>query len=258
MPDPRFLIYVPSYNAHRFLERTIERIPWAELPAGFGYEALFVDNASQDGSPLAIARARAALEARGIRTHAILHPVNRGYGGSVKSAFAFALDGGYDFLAVLHSDGQYAPEKLPELAAGLLAEPRAALHFGSRLTGKPLAGGMPLYKFLANHFLSGLQNLFSGLRLSEYHSGYRLYRLEHIAKIPWKELSDSWVIDTEIAFMIHNCGFLITESPIPTHYGEEKSHVPKIGTPIAILRNLADYVMARIGFRTDPRYRRVS
>lgn len=219
---------------------------------------LFVDNASRDGSPEAIARARAVLDSLGIRSHALLHPSNRGYGGSVKSAFEFALAHAFDFIAVLHADGQYAPEKLPELISALLAEPRAALHFGSRLTGKPLDGGMPLYKYLANHFLSGLQNLGSGLRISEYHSGYRLYRLAHISRLPWRELSDGFVIDNEIVFMIHTGGFLITESPIPTFYGEEKSHVPRLGTPLAILRNLAEYVCARAGLRADPRYRRLS
>ncbi len=254
MPDQTFLIYIPSYNAAPFLERTVGRIPWGRLPANLRYSVLFVDNASTDASPAAIARARLALDCASITSHAILHANNRGYGGSVKSALQFAIEQNFDFIAVLHADGQYAPEKLPDLVEGLLAEPRSALHFGSRLTGNPLAGGMPLYKFLANHFLSGIQNLFSGLRLSEYHSGYRLYRLGHIARIPWARLSDGFVIDNEIVFMIHAGGFLITESPIPTFYGKEKSHVPRIGTPLAILKNLYEFVLARAGLRSDPRY----
>lgn len=254
MPDPSFLIYIPSYNARPFLERTVERIPWDRLPSSLSFSVLFVDNASQDGSQAAISRARAALDARGIPNAAILHPKNRGYGGSVKSAFEYAIDRGFDYMAVLHADGQYAPELLPGLIAGLLAEPRSALHFGSRLAGNPLAGGMPLYKFLANHVLSWLQNVVSGLHLSEYHSGYRLYRLAHVARIPWRLLSDGFVIDNEIIFMIHAAGFLITEAPIPTYYGQEKSHVPRIGTPLAILQNLAEYGLTRAGLRSDPRY----
>lgn len=255
MPDQTLLIYIPSYNAATFLETTVRRIPWDQLPPGLRYSVLFVDNASQDGTIQAIARSRDSLVPPSVPAHAILHPVNRGYGGSVKSALQFALDCDFDYIAVLHADGQYAPEKLPDLIHRLLSEPRAALHFGSRLTGHPLAGGMPLYKFLANHFLSGLQNVFSGLRLSEYHSGYRLYRLAHIAQIPWQHLSDGFVIDNEIVFMLHTAGFLITESPIPTFYGKEKSHVPRIGTPLAILRNLVDYTLSRIGLRSDTRYR---
>ncbi len=254
MPDQTFLIYIPSYNAAPFLERTVGRIPWDRLPATLRYSVLFVDNASRDGSPDCIARARIALDRASIASYAILHARNLGYGGSVKSALKFALDQNFDYIAVLHADGQYAPEKLPDLIAGLMAESRSALHFGSRLTGNPLSGGMPLYKFLANHFLSGLQNLCSGLRLSEYHSGYRLYRLAHLAETPWPRLSDGFVIDNEIIFMIHAAGFLITETPIPTFYGEEKSHVPRIGTPLAILKNLLAFVLARAGLRADPRY----
>jgi len=257
VPSQRLLIYIPSYNALPFLEQTVARIPWTDLPTQLEYAVLFVDNASRDGTLEAITHAQAGLRANGHPCDAILHPANRGYGGSVKSAFQWALDHNFDYIAVLHADGQYSPEKLPELIAGLLAEPRAALHFGSRLTGDPLAGHMPFYKFLANHFLSGLQNLFSGLHLSEYHSGYRLYRLAHIARIPWQRLSDGFVIDNEIVFMIHTAGFLITESPIPTFYGEEKSHVPRLGTPLAILGNLFEYVLSRTGFRKDPRYERL-
>jgi glycosyltransferase involved in cell wall biosynthesis len=257
VPDQSLLIYIPSYNARPFLERTVSRIPWNQLPPQLSYSVLFVDNASPDGTAEIIPQARESLSAIGIPSDAILHPVNRGYGGSVKSALKHAFEHGHDFLAVLHADGQYAPEKLPELISALLAEPRAALHFGSRLTGDALAGRMPLYKFLANHVLSGLQNLCSGLHLSEYHSGYKLYRLSHIARIPWQRLSDGFVIDNEIIFMIQIAGFRITEGPIPTHYGEEKSHVPNLGTPLAILRNLAVYVLARTGLRRDPLYERM-
>lgn len=256
MPDSKLLIYIPSYNARPFLERTVSRIPWERIPPQVSCSVLFVDNASPDGTAEVIPRAQESLRAAGIPSDSIFHPVNRGYGGSVKSAFAYAFEHKFDFLAVLHADGQYAPEKLPELISALLAEPRAALHFGSRLAGDALAGHMPLYKFLANHILSGLQNLLSGLNLSEYHSGYRLYRLAHIARIPWQRLSDGFVIDNEIIFMIHTAGFLITESPIPTHYGEEKSHVPNLGTPLAILKNLLLFVLARMGLRHDPRYER--
>src|SRR5262249_14901089 len=151
-------IFMPSYNAQDFIRATVKRIPWASLPPGMHYELLFIDNASTDGTPATIAAIRAELEESGVRTHARLHQVNRGYGGSVKAAFSFCLEHGFDFLAVLHADGQYAPEELPRLILALLDEPRAALHFGSRLTGQPLLGGMPMYKFLANHVLSKLQN----------------------------------------------------------------------------------------------------
>ena len=121
-------------------------------------------------------------------THAILHTENRGYGGSVKSAFAYAIEEGFDFIAVLHADGQYAPEELPRLVAALGRDQEICLLFGSRLSGRPLAGGMPLYKYVGNHILTFLQNAASGLRLSEYHSGYRLYRVALAAKLPLQAL----------------------------------------------------------------------
>ena len=231
----------------------MRRIPWTKLPPKLGYEVLFVDNASQDGTAQVIEEARAELGRQKIASHAILHSENRGYGGSVKSAFTYALENSFDYVAVVHSDGQYAPEELPRLIPALVNDPEVCLLFGSRLAGDPRKGGMPLDRYLANHFLSGLQNLLSGLRLTEYHSGYRLYRLSLVNKLPWHTLSNGFVIDNEIVFMIHSCGFGIAELPIPTHYGEEKSHVPKLGTPLAILRNLAAYVLCRIGLRSDPR-----
>jgi glycosyltransferase involved in cell wall biosynthesis len=250
----RLCIHIPSYNARDFLFATVRRIPW-DMLQGFSTTVLFVDNASQDGTVEEIDRARAELSATGIAADAILHSANRGYGGSVKSAFAYSIQNGFDFMAIVHSDGQYAPEELPRLLAALVEKPDICLLFGSRLAGSPLEGGMPVYKYFANHILTGLQNRLSGLNLSEYHSGYRLYRLALLAKIPWQTLSDDFVIDNEIIFAIHRCGFGIAELPIPTHYGTEKSNVPTIGTPLAILVNLAQYVLCRAGLREDPRYR---
>jgi glycosyltransferase involved in cell wall biosynthesis len=253
-PDQRLSIFVPCYNTREFLLAAVRRIPWDRLPANLVYSVLFVDNASTDGTREAIEQARAELGRRGVSTEAIFHPRNRGYGGSLKTAFSHALENGIDYLAIVHSDGQYAPEELPRLISKLVSEAGVCLLFGSRLAGNPVKGGMPVYRYLANHFLSGLQNLFSGLRLSEYHSGYRLYRLSLVERIPWRELADNFVVDNEIIFMIHRCGFEIAELPIPTHYGKEKSNVPKLGTPLAILWNLAQFFLCRVGLRHDPRY----
>ena len=251
--ETRLCIYVPCYNAREFLLATVRRIPWDQLP-DLSVTVLFVDNASKDGTPGEIEKARAALAASGIATHAILHTENRGYGGSVKSAFAYAIEEGFDFIAVLHADGQYAPEELPRLVAALGRDQEICLLFGSRLSGRPLAGGMPLYKYVGNHILTFLQNAASGLRLSEYHSGYRLYRVALAAKLPLQALSDGFVFDNEIILSIHRRGLRIAELPIPTHYGTEKSHVPRIGTPLAILSNLNQYLLCRLGLWEDPRY----
>ncbi|MBM3812846.1 MAG: glycosyltransferase family 2 protein [Acidimicrobiia bacterium] len=251
---PRLCLYIPCYNAARFLAATVGRIPWTELPEGFDYLVLFVDNASQDATGEQVKAAQAALEAGGVSTHFIRHPQNRGYGGSVKSAMDYCVQNGFAIMAVVHADGQYAPELLPRMIGELQRRPESALHFGSRLTGAPLKGGMPLYKFIGNIVLSGVQNLFLATRLSEFHSGYRLYHVPYLARLPYQRCSDGFVFDNQIIFQIHCAGFGISESPIPTFYGEEKSHVPRIGTPLAILRELAVCVLHRWGLRRSRLY----
>jgi glycosyltransferase involved in cell wall biosynthesis len=250
----RLCIHIPCYNAQNFLLGTVSRIPWAEMPKNIRTSVLFIDNASTDGTQAEIAKASARLNAAGIPNHAILYQRNLGYGGSVKSALSYAIDQGYDFLAILHADGQYAPEELPRLVRKLSQQCDIFLLFGSRLAGDPRRGGMPLYKYFANHLLSSFQNAVSGLRLSEYHSGYRCYRLKFASEIPWKLFSDGFVFDNEIILSAHNCGLEISEMPISTYYGSEVSHVPIISTPLAILKNSIQYLLCRLGLRADRRY----
>jgi hypothetical protein len=157
-------------------------------------------------------------------------------------------------MVVLHADGQYAPEELPRLIGELLGHTGSALHFGSRLTGSPLKGGMPVYKYLANVTLTAIQNFVLKTRLSEFHSGYRLYRVAMVETTPWRKASDGFDFDNEIIFLLVRARLGITESPIPTFYGEETSYVPTLGTPLAILRNTWRYVQAVLGGRRDPLY----
>jgi glycosyltransferase involved in cell wall biosynthesis len=243
------VVFMPCYNAERFVCATVNRIPWARLPPGLDYCLLLIDNSSTD-------RTWEQIETLLTRpnTFAVHHQRNSGYGGSVKSALQWSMARGAEFLVVLHADGQYAPEELPRLLERLLELPYTALLFGSRLAGNPLRGGMPAYKFVANHLLSALQNLILGLHLSEYHSGYRLYRLPLLAPLRWRALSDGFVFDNEIIFLLHQAGLAIAESPISTYYGEEKSHVPKLGTPLAILANSARYLLAKLSLRHDRLY----
>jgi glycosyltransferase involved in cell wall biosynthesis len=135
----RCCLYLPCYNVAPWVAKTAHRIPWGLLPSGLEYRLLFVDNASDDGTWAEIQKLQSALGGAAVR-----HPINRGYGGSVKTAFDYCLREGLDILVVLHADGQYAPEELPRLLQELLDRPTVALHFGSRLTGAPLKGGMPL------------------------------------------------------------------------------------------------------------------
>ena len=109
--EARVCMYLPSYNVRECIHATVTRIPWASLPPDMHAEILFIDNASTDGTPAVIADLYTELEGRGVRTHTRLHQGNRGYGGSIKAALGFCLEQGFNVRAVLHADGQYAPEE---------------------------------------------------------------------------------------------------------------------------------------------------
>src|SRR6202008_996438 len=145
-----------------------------------------------------------------------------GYGGNQKVGYAFAIAQGFDFVAMVHGDGQYAPEALPMLVRPLV-EGRADAVFGSRMLTRfgALQGGMPLYKFVGNHILTSCQNTLLGTKLSEFHSGYRLYSVAALEHIPFRLNSNDFHFDTEIIIQLVNAKLRIAELPIPTYYGDE-------------------------------------
>ena len=254
MNDQRLCLFVPSYNAMRFLRGTVTRIPWSALPQGIEYTVLFVDNQSDDGTWEEIATARQELGELGVSSHAIRNPRNLGYGGSVKVAFNYCLDNNIGLIGILHADGQYLPEELPRLVAEQINKKNCALLYGSRLLGQPLAGGMPRYKLLANIILTWLQNLALGSRYSEFHSGYRFYRMSLMREIPFELNSDYFDFDNEIMFQIHYRDAGIAETAIPTFYGEETSLVSPVRTPLAIVKNIVVFLAHRWGLTRIARY----
>jgi len=157
-------------------------------------------------------------------------------------------------IAVLHSDGQYLPEELPRLITEFVEHPEYTMFYGSRLMGAPLEGGMPKYKFLANHVLSWLQNTVLGSNLSEFHSGYRFYRVSRLAQLPYHANSDYFAYDSHIIFQIIKRGWAIGQAPIPTFYGDETSYVNPIRTPVGIVTNVLAYVMHNWGLKKVARY----
>lgn len=229
----RVLIFVVAYNAEKTLGGVLCRIP-ASLRQP-GVEVLIIDDASQDDTfrfGIEHARRPAGLKITTLRT-----PSNQGYGGNQKLGYQYAIDQGFDIVALVHGDGQYAPEKLPELLAPLLKEEAEAV-FGSRML-RPrdaLAGGMPVYKWIGNRILSGLQNRLLGTRLSEFHTGYRLYSVEALGKIPFSRNSHGFHFDTEIIIQFLLAGLRIAERPIPTYYGEEICHVNGLAYAWQVLR----------------------
>ena len=183
-PKPRLLILIVAYNAEQTIARVLGRIP-AALAEDYEVEVLVIDDSSQDQT---FERTRAVLRSGVIPypLHVLFNPVNQGYGGNQKIGYHFAIERGFDFVALLHGDGQYAPEVLPDLVRPL-NENEADAVFGSRMLepGAALRGGMPLYKFLGNRILSWFQNRALDSRLSEFHSGYRVYATRALRQLPF-------------------------------------------------------------------------
>ncbi|MSP96941.1 MAG: glycosyltransferase [Betaproteobacteria bacterium] len=221
---PRLLVFIVAYNAEKTIEHVLTRIP-ATLEDQFEIEVLVIDDASQDRT---FERGELVRRARKLpfTLHVLFNPVNQGYGGNQKIGFHYAIEREFDFVALVHGDGQYAPERLPELMQPLKRGEADAV-FGSRMLtrGGALAGGMPLYKFVGNKILTWLQNRLLRTRLSEFHSGYRVYSVAALRKIPFDLNTNVFHFDTEIIIQFVIAQMRIREVSIPTYYGDEICHV---------------------------------
>ena len=216
----RLLIHIVAYNAEKTLAEVLRRIPAAlRLP---GVEVLVIDDSSCD-STFDVGR---QTFIHGLKTTVLRNPANQGYGGNQKLGYQFAIDHGFDIVALIHGDGQYAPEKLPELLQPLLSGEADAV-FGSRmlLPGAARRGGMPAYKFVGNRILSIAQNWLLRGSLSEFHSGYRLFTVNALRQIPFQRNTRDFHFDTEIIAQLLLRGLRICEVAIPTYYGDEICHV---------------------------------
>jgi glycosyltransferase involved in cell wall biosynthesis len=222
MSKPRIGIFIIAYNAVNHLNKTIARIPADVYEA---VEEIFViDDSSKDNTYYAALGYKAKHGIDKLTIHR--NEKNQGYGGNQKVGYQYAIDRGLDIVALVHGDGQYAPEALPSLLEPLIAG-EADMVFGSRMS-KPtdaLKGGMPMYKFLGNRILTKCQNFLSGLNLSEYHSGYRLYSTHALRRIPFESFTNTWHFDTQIILAMAERNMRIVERPIPTYYGDEICHV---------------------------------
>jgi glycosyltransferase involved in cell wall biosynthesis len=222
LANKRVLIFIVAYNAEKTISSVLSRIP-EELRTG-DVEVLIIDDSSKDQT----FAAGLEHERRGVgyRITILRNPENQGYGGNQKLGYRYAIENGFDIVALVHGDGQYAPEKLPELLGPLIRGEADAV-FGSRMLKKQdaLTGGMPLYKWIGNQVLTTYQNLMLGTQLSEFHSGYRLYSVAALRQIPFERNSNDFHFDTDIIIQLHFAGMRIAELPIPTFYGDEICHV---------------------------------
>lgn len=220
-PHPKSLIFIVAYNAEAHLESVFKRIPYARLPAGS--EVIVIDDASPDAT-FEIGK-RAALSCP-VPVRVLKNPKNLGYGGNQKLGYQIAIEEGFTAVALLHGDGQYAPELLPEIFAPILTE-GADVVLGSRMLRKKdaLAGGMPFYKWVGNQILTKIENRMLGAQLSEFHTGYRAYRVAALERIPFHFNTNNFHFDTDILIQFLRIGATIREIPIPTFYGDEVCHV---------------------------------
>jgi glycosyltransferase involved in cell wall biosynthesis len=222
-PRKKLLIFVIAYYAEATLKRVLERIP-AEIFQQFDCEVLVVDDASEDRT-FAIGREYKEAHPE-IRMTVLRNEYNQGYGGNQKVGYSYAVAERFDYVAMVHGDGQYAPEELPRLMQPLV-DGEADVVFGSRMTTMfgSLKGGMPVYKWLGNRILTTAQNALLRTRLSEFHSGYRIYSTAALKRIPFQLNANDFHFDTEIIIQLLNARQRIAERPIPTFYGDEISRV---------------------------------
>ncbi|MFG3494463.1 methyltransferase domain-containing protein [Streptomyces sp. NPDC047928] len=245
--SPRIGILVVAYNAESTLEKTLDRIP-ADFRSKIA-EILILDDASHDATFTAGCR-WSQREGRP-PTVVMRHTKNLGYGGNQKAGYALAAARGLDIVVLLHGDGQYAPELLPQLVAPLERGECDAV-FGSRMM-RPrdaLRGGMPLYKWLGNRVLTRLENRLLGTRLSEFHSGYRAYSVDALRRLPVERNTDAFDFDTQIIVQLFDAGMRIRELPIPTYYGDEICYVNGMRYAKDVVKDVLAYRLAKKGFGT--------
>jgi glycosyltransferase involved in cell wall biosynthesis len=208
----KIIVVMPAYNAGNTLEKTYNEIPFEIVD-----DVVLVDDKSSDNTSELAARI-------GIK-HVIIHEKNKGYGGNQKSCYNKALALGADIVIMLHPDYQYTP-KLIHSISYLIANGVYPVVLGSRILGNgALKGGMPLYKYIANRFLTLTQNILVGQKLSEYHTGYRAFSKEVLEAIKYNDNSDDFVFDNQMLSQIIYKDFEIAEITCPTKYFDEASSI---------------------------------
>jgi glycosyltransferase involved in cell wall biosynthesis len=227
---------MPAYRAEHVLSATVNRIPEHFFSAG---GTLFIVN---DASPDRTGEVADALAAKNHSIRVIHHPANRGYGGAQKTGLLAGLEAGCTGFAVVHADGQYAPELVPLLLAPILAGEADIVQGSRMLSGGALRGGMPMSRYLANRGLTILENLAFGTRMAEFHSGYMLYSRRLLEAVPFGALQNNYNFDAEMIILGQLAGLPCREIAIPTHYGEETSSLEPIPYGLNVLRMIGRHL----------------
>jgi len=239
--NKKIVVVLPAYNAAKTLEMT-----YNEIPFEFVDDVVLVDDASRDDT---------AEVARRVGIHTIVHETNKGYGGNQKTCYKAALDLGADIVIMLHPDYQYTPKLIPAIAS-MLAYGQFDVVLASRILGiGALKGGMPLYKYVANRFLTLVENLLLGHKLSEYHTGYRAFTRETLETLNLNENSDDFVFDNQMLAQVVWNNFRVGEVSCPTKYFEEGSSINfrrSVIYGLGVLKTAFQFRIAKMGLSRHP------
>ena len=243
----KVVVIMPAYNAEKTLKQTYD-----EIYQDFVDEVILVDDNSQDDT-------KNISKSLNIKT--IVHKQNKGYGGNQKSCYKAALKSGADIVVMLHPDYQYTPKLIPAIVSMMAFEQYDAV-FASRMLGNSaLKGGMPLYKFVANKFLTAFENFMTGEKLSEYHTGFRGFTRKVLETLPLEDCDDDFIFDNQMIALLFYYKFSIGELSCPTKYFKEASSINFLRSckyGFGVLGVSVEYFLTKLGikskiFRSDAR-----
>ena len=251
LKDKRVALYIIAYEAEAHIAKVLKRIP--KRIANRFARIYLIDDSSKDKTVTASIVAAKALGINNFK--AMRTPFNQGYGGNQKIGYRYAIAKGFDYVIMLHGDGQYPPEFLPEIIAAF-ADPEVAAVFGSRMINRyeALKGGMPLYKWVGNQALTAIENFIMQSHLSEFHSGYRAYAVKALKQLPFLSNSDVFHFDTDIIIQFLANNLKIQEIPMPTHYGNEICRVNGLKYAIDCLISNFQFRLHKVGLWYQPNF----
>lgn len=241
LANMKIIVVLPAYNAAETLKQTYD-----EIPHDIVDEIILTDDASND----------ATVEmAQSMRIPTVRHNHNRGYGGNQKTCYTMALARGADIVVMLHPDYQYTPKLVTAMAA-MIASEQFDVVLASRILGRgALVGGMPLYKYISNRFLTLFENIMISQKLSEYHTGYRAWSRPVLEKLPLQNNSDDFVFDNQMLAQCAYFGFRIGEISCPTKYFADASSISfqhSVVYGLGVLKTSMQYRLQRIGLINSP------
>ena len=243
--NKKVIVVIPAYNAEKTLAGT-----YSEIPEDVPDEVILVDDGSKDNT---------LKVAEKLNIHILKHPKNKGYGAALKTGFSYALKMNPDIIIVLHSDNQYPPKLLKDIALPIV-DKDYDLVLASRFLGRsPLKEGMPAFRYFSNKFLTFFQNIIFGCGLAEYHTGYRAYSAKILHHIPYEINSDDFVFDNELFSQIFYFKHRITEITCPAVYSSETSSINFTGSVrfgIKVLITCLKFIMHKYKIKNSMLYHR--